>query len=180
MQRVTTPTAGLVRTASVGPVPTMWQARVVRTLARAPIALFRTGGGWVFAGRCLMLQHTGRRSGRPRFVVLEVVARPARGRYVIAAGKGEAADWYRNVSHDPRVRLWVGRTQDAPGSARLLDRTEARARLVAYRAEHPAAWRVLRPLIARFLDRPGLTDDELFSRVPMVELVLDGAGPGST
>ena len=145
-------------------------------MARAPIGLYRPGHGWLVGERILMLQHTGRRSGRPRFVVLEVVRRLSGDRYVVAAGMGETADWYRNVRQDPRVRVWVGRRREVPGVARRLDQAEARNHLEDYRAERPATWRFLKPIISRVIGRPGQTDEELFTTVPLVELILDACG----
>lgn len=52
-----------------------------------------TTPGWLLGERALMLQRTGRRSGVPRFVVLEVVRPLSGNRYVIAAGMGDTADW---------------------------------------------------------------------------------------
>lgn len=148
-------------------------ASAARTLARAPIRLYDAGYGWLLGERALMLQHTGRRSGVPRFVVLEVVRRLSSTRYVIAAGMGETADWYRNVLKDPRVRVWVGRKCGVAGAARPIEQAEARKHFEAYRTERPTTWRLLRPVIARLIGRPGLTDEELFIAVPLVELDLD-------
>ena len=151
-------------------------ARAARTVARAPIRIYDAGYGRVFGERILMLQHTGRRSGLPRFVVLEVVRRLPGDRYVVPAGTGETADWYRNVGRDPHVRVWVGRRRGAAGTARLLDRTEAREHFEAYRAERRVTWRFLAPVISRILGRPGQTDEELFAAVPLVELTLTAPG----
>jgi deazaflavin-dependent oxidoreductase (nitroreductase family) len=156
-------------------VATSVGAKVTRTLARAPIRLYDAGYGWLLGERVLMLQHTGRRSGVPRFVVLEVVRRLSGNRYIIAAGMGETADWYRNVQKDPRVHVWAGWKRDVPGTARPIERAEAREHFEAYRTERPMTWRLLRPVIARLIGRPGLTDEELFAAVPLVELDLDAA-----
>lgn len=108
--------------------------------------------------------------------MLEVVRCVPGTGYVVAAGMGETADWYRNVRQDPRVRVWVGPERGVPGRARFLDATEARECLQAYRATRPMTWRFLKPLISRLIGRPGQTDDELFAAVPLVELDL---APGS-
>jgi hypothetical protein len=42
-------------------------------LFRAPVYLYRWHMGWLFGHRCLLLAHTGRRSGLRRQNVLEVV-----------------------------------------------------------------------------------------------------------
>lgn len=137
-------------------------------MARAPIGLYDAGYGRLLGERVLMLQHTGRRTGLPRFVVLEVVRRLPGHRYVVAAGMGETSDWYRNVAEDPHVRVWAGRQRDVPGTPTPIDRARAREHFVAY----PIAWRLLRPVIARLIGRPGVTDEELFAVVPLVELDL--------
>jgi deazaflavin-dependent oxidoreductase (nitroreductase family) len=153
-------------------------ARAARTLARAPIGLYDAGYGCLLGHRCLMLEHTGRISGRPRFVVLEVVRRTDGGRYAVASGRGTAADWYRNVIKEPQVRVSVGRLRRVPAVARPLDHDEGRAVLEAYRTERPGTWRLLKPFITRVLGRPGKTDEALFASVPLVELTLDHGGRG--
>ena len=49
-----------------------------RRLMRAPIWIYRARAGAIFGSRILMLEHTGRKSGLPRYAVLEVVDHPAR------------------------------------------------------------------------------------------------------
>ncbi len=66
------------------------RALSVRWLVRAPIWLLHARLGFLMGSRLLMLEHIGRRSGRRRHVVLEVVDRPAPGRYVVASGFGGA------------------------------------------------------------------------------------------
>ena len=79
-----------------------------RWLVRMPIGLYRAGFGFLFGKRLLMLEHTGRKSGARRRVVLEVLARPAPGQYVIIAGFAGTAQWYRNITTNPRVRVSTG------------------------------------------------------------------------
>lgn len=47
-----------------------------RRLMRAPIWLYRARLGFLFGSRMLLLEHTGRRSGARRYVVLEVIDPP--------------------------------------------------------------------------------------------------------
>ncbi|TPX00919.1 nitroreductase family deazaflavin-dependent oxidoreductase, partial [Schumannella luteola] len=70
-------------------------ARALRTrwFVRAPIGLYRRGLGWIMGDRILMLEHTGRTSGEPRFVCLEIVERSADDRLRIVSGFGERAQW---------------------------------------------------------------------------------------
>lgn len=147
--------------------------RSVRALARAPVSLFRAGYGFLFSHRLLMIEHTGRRSGLPRHVVLEVVRRLPGDRYVVPSGTRSGADWYRNVRSDPHVRIWVARYRGIPAIARTLDPAEARDHLVAYRDEHRLTWAMLRRLLARLTGMTGRSDEELFVAIPLVELRPD-------
>ncbi|MFP5021333.1 nitroreductase family deazaflavin-dependent oxidoreductase [Pseudonocardia phyllosphaerae] len=143
--------ADLVRGAGVAVLD---RALRTRALARAPITLYHRGLGRVLGHRMLLLEHTGRRSGLPREVVVEVVGHPGPGRFVVVSGFGERAQWYRNVVADPRVRISVGSRRSQPATARVLPRDEAGELLAAYIARHPAAWEQLGQVVERALGRP--------------------------
>ena len=136
-------------------------------LARAPIALYRAGLGGILGSRMMLLEHTGRKSGRPRQVVLEVLGHPAPDTYLVASGFGESAQWFRNVMAQPQVRVSTGRLSSAPAVARRLAPSEADRALSDYIARHPRAWASLKSVIEHSLggrvDPPG-TD------LPLVEL----------
>ncbi|MTE16788.1 nitroreductase family deazaflavin-dependent oxidoreductase [Nocardia aurantiaca] len=142
-------------------------ARALRTrgLVRAPIALYRSGLGFLFGTRMLMLQHTGRRSGAERFVVLEVVDRPAPDQIVIVSGFGTRAQWYRNIEADPRVRVWIGARRRIPATATPMSTEESATALGHYIDHHPVAWKRLRATIEQATGRPVDT-------LPMVRLRL--------
>jgi deazaflavin-dependent oxidoreductase (nitroreductase family) len=89
----------------------------VRWLARAPIGLYRARLGFLLGSRLLMLEHLGRKSGARRYAVLEVVARPRPGTYVVASGFGTRAQWFRNVRANPHVRIYAGGHRPAPAPA---------------------------------------------------------------
>lgn len=138
-----------------------------RVVVRAPIALFRCGLGFLFAGRLMMLTHRGRSSGARRYAVLEVVDRPARDVVVIASGFGERAQWYRNLEADPRCLVSVGARSDVPALAVLLPDDESAAALERYAARYPRSWRELRRAITDATGDPR-------SRIPIVRLDLLG------
>ena len=125
----------MIRADSVGLLDRMLRNR---RLVRAPIPLFRAGLGWIFGGRVFLLQHTGRRSGEPRFVVLEAVERPERGVVRAVAGMGRGSQWYRNLKADPRCRITLLR-RSVPATAEELPVEQGRELLQRYRAEHPRA-----------------------------------------
>lgn len=116
---------------------------VTRVLFRLPTVLYRLHLGWLLGGRFLLLGHVGRRSGRRRRVVLEVVEHDAAaGTYTIVSGYGTRADWYRNLLAHPRVELTVGgrrrRALAVPVAA-----GEGGEVLLRYARRHPRAIRGL-------------------------------------
>ena len=142
-----------------------------RWLLRAPIYIYRAGLGFLFGHRFLMMAHYGRKTGRRRYVVLEVVDRDrARNRYYIASGFGEKSDWLRNIQHDRRVEVRVA-LQRFQGNARRLSPDEAVTVLRTYAQAHP---RALRNLASFLLDKDTARAANLPERmaevVPIVEL----------
>ncbi|WP_019633340.1 nitroreductase family deazaflavin-dependent oxidoreductase [Actinomadura atramentaria] len=148
------------RTAALGA-----RALTTRRLVRAPIPLYRAGLGFLLGTRTLLLEHRGRVSGARRFVVLEVVERPSRDVYVVAAGFGERAQWYRNILACPDVRVSCGPRRSAPAAAEPLPPDESAAVLRRYAVERPRAWAGLRAVIEAAVGRP--VED-----VPMVRLTV--------
>lgn len=141
----------------------------VRWLVRFPIWLYRARLGWLFGSRLLLLQHTGRRSGVERQVVLEVVDRPAPGSYVVASGFGKSSQWYRNVKADARVRVSVGIHRSAPAIAHLLGDDESAAVATTYARRHPRTWAALQPVFEATLGAPA-------EEIPMVVFELTDGG----
>ncbi|WP_216827092.1 nitroreductase family deazaflavin-dependent oxidoreductase [Streptomyces globosus] len=108
-----------------------------RAVLRAPIRLYRIGLGGLLGHRMLLLTHTGRVSGRPRQVVVEVLAPGGRpGSYLIASGYGERSQWLRNVLAEPCVRYQVGRRK-FEGTAVPLPPEESGRQLAEYARRHP-------------------------------------------
>lgn len=64
-------------------------AGVTRLLFRLPLYLYRSGLGWLFGHRLMVVNHIGRITGKRRQAVLEVVDHDANdGSYVVASGWG--------------------------------------------------------------------------------------------
>ncbi|GAA2955849.1 MULTISPECIES: nitroreductase family deazaflavin-dependent oxidoreductase [Microbacterium] len=137
MTQKTTDAAGAATPAALD----QWAARLLQTrwIVRAPIPLFRAGLGWLFGGRFVMVEHTGRKSGEPRYVVLEVIERETNALRV-ASGHGPRAQWLKNLAANPAARLWVGRSKGVPAMARVLPEIDAAAALARYARVHPDAW----------------------------------------
>lgn len=148
-------------------------ARLIRTrwLVRAPIGMFRAGLGFLFAGRLLLLEHTGRTSGQARYVVLETVSRSSATEVFVASGFGAQAQWLLNVRANAHCFVSVGWVRRAPAVAEVLDDQSAAAVLDDYAREHPRAWRELHSLMAELAG----IDDPV---IPVVRLTLD-TDPGA-
>ncbi|WP_431961974.1 nitroreductase family deazaflavin-dependent oxidoreductase [Actinacidiphila sp. bgisy160] len=128
-----------------------------RTLLRAPIQLYRWRLGWLLGSRMLLLTHTGRDTGLPRQVVLEVTGRdPDTGAYRLAAGFGEGSQWYRNIRRTPWVTIQTG-LRTTPAVARPLPPDESGRLMAAYASRHPRLARRLMRLCG--LETDGSADD---------------------
>lgn len=146
-------------------------ARILRNrrLMRAPIWIYRMRAGAVLGPRVLMLEHIGRTSGRPRYVVLEAVDHPAADTYVVASGFGAKAQWFRNIGANPNVRVWIGSRPPRPAVAHVLDQQSTDRVLTTYRLGRPKAWEQFKPILEETLGQP-ITDTD--TPLPMVELRL--------
>ncbi|TDD83811.1 nitroreductase family deazaflavin-dependent oxidoreductase [Actinomadura darangshiensis] len=121
-----------------------------RLLWRLPIRLYRMGLGPLLGRRIMLLTHTGRVSGRPRQVVVEVVQKDGDG-YVAASGFGPRADWYRNVMATPGVTLQIAGKKIQATAAPIA--TDEGAEIMArYAPRHPAAARQLCKLMGFAVD----------------------------
>jgi deazaflavin-dependent oxidoreductase (nitroreductase family) len=141
----------------------------LRVLLRAPIGLYRVGLGFLLGKRVLMLEHLGRKSGKTRRTLLEVVLNEDDAVYV-GAGWGTSAQWLRNIQADPSVVVYLG-AKRYETRAVIVDREEARRVMDAYAGAHP---RALPILASRMLDDPSGTlaaqAQRLADTIPMVRL----------
>lgn len=153
-------------------MPTRRPGPIVRRLLRAPAALYDVHAGWLLGNRFLRLTHVGRRSGRRYRTVLEVVGSdPARDEFVVVAGLGRSADWYRNIAARPAVAIEVGRRRFAPAH-RTLDEAEACAVLAGYERRNrlvaPVVRRVLTMLVGWRYDGSDIARRRLVGELPFV------------
>jgi deazaflavin-dependent oxidoreductase (nitroreductase family) len=147
-------------------------ARLLRSrrLMRAPIWIYKARAGALFGSRMLMLEHIGRKSGAPRFAVLEVIERPSPDAWIVASGFGRKAQWFRNIQANPQVRVYTGSHPPRRAGACILDQAETDRTLAAYRNRHPQAWERMRPVLEQTLGTP-ITDTN--SPLPMAEFRLN-------
>lgn len=110
--------------------------------------------GWLLGSRLLLLTHTGRRTGRIRQTVIEVVSydRSIPEAIVIAAW-GERAQWVRNLEAGPAISVQIGRVHWTAPEHRVLEPELAAEEVIAaYRREHPLAARSIGKLLGWPLD----------------------------
>jgi deazaflavin-dependent oxidoreductase (nitroreductase family) len=106
-----------------------------------PRYLYRWHLGWLLGHRCLMFTHIGRKSGRKRQTVLEVVHYdPSTRECIVISGYGAKSDWYRNIQVQPAIEVQVGRQHYTP-KQRNLSSAETLMVLEEYQRHHPLLFR---------------------------------------
>ena len=134
-----------------------------RWLFRIPLLLHRAGIRGVervLGIDWIVLTTTGRRSGRPHVVMLDVVGHHTPGDvYYVQPADGRRADWVRNVAANPTVTAEVG---GRTFRARVDDVTGAEGAEVVlhFIRMHPLYARVI-VWFVRYVDRVDVPDDEL-------------------
>lgn len=114
-----------------------------RFFLRLPIWIYRAGLGGVFGTRFVLVNHTGRVSGRPRQAVLETAGyHRDSGAVDVVAGFGRASDWYRNLLAHPAATIRLG-SRTLAVEARPLSAEESADLLAGYARRHPRAARRL-------------------------------------
>ncbi|MGI5273242.1 nitroreductase family deazaflavin-dependent oxidoreductase [Nonomuraea sp. CA-218870] len=139
-----------------------------RALFRLPIHLYRLRLGWLMGGRFMLVTHTGRVSGRPRRVVLEIVNHDAAdGTRVAAAGFGRRSDWYRNVLKTPEVTVQVG-NRAVPMVARPMDPEEGAELMAGYALRNPGLAKRMSKAMGFLVDGSGSDYREVGRSLPFV------------
>jgi deazaflavin-dependent oxidoreductase (nitroreductase family) len=123
-----------------------------RALFRMPIALYHLGLGFLFGRRFLLLKHMGRKSGKPRETVLEVVSHDPEARtYTVASGFGKRSDWLLNLKSRPETTIQV-KNETFPVRARFLSPEDSGQEMVDYSRRYPKAARQLPRLMGFRID----------------------------
>jgi deazaflavin-dependent oxidoreductase (nitroreductase family) len=108
---------------------------VLRLAFRVPRVMFRLRLGWVFAGRLVLVEHVGRRSGRRFRTPLEVIERGDGGVLTVASAFGGRADWYRNLVARPATLISLG-GRAIPATAEPMSVADGAAAMLAYARRH--------------------------------------------
>ena len=110
---------------------------------RIPILLYKIGLGGLFGTRALLLSVKGRKSGKIRQTVLEIIHHlPEEQSYYVASGFGTRSQWFQNLQNDLRVIIQVG-SKRINATGHRLNPEEAGTVFVAYAQKHPQAIRWL-------------------------------------
>lgn len=114
---------------------------------RLPIYLYRCGLGWMLGGRFLLLRHWGRKSGKLRYAVLEIIhSAPDIDQYHVVSGFGIRSNWYKNIRKRSSVEIQVGRKRIA-ATAQQLNPSEGAEILFAYAQNNPGSLKALSKLM---------------------------------
>ncbi|MFL7890918.1 MAG: nitroreductase family deazaflavin-dependent oxidoreductase [Anaerolineales bacterium] len=150
---------------------------IKRAFFRAPIWLYRINLGWLLGSRFLKLTHTGRISGQPRQVVLEVVMHDAPNNiYYVAAAWGEKSDWVKNIRTNPEVEVQVGR-QNFSMLAEELSPGQSELVILDYAQRHPTAMISLARYMGYELDGTESDYRELGRKLLMFSFTPRSSGP---
>ena len=146
----------------------------MRWLARLPIFMIRAGLGRLLGNRFLVLTHTGRVTGLPRQVALEVVRHdPSSDTFFVASGWGEESDWYRNLLKTPQVGIHAG-SRRLSAIAERLPEEQAIREFRTYGERYPTALKSLAKIMGYPFDGTEESYRELGRLIPVISLCVTG------
>jgi deazaflavin-dependent oxidoreductase (nitroreductase family) len=115
----------------------------LRLLFRLPAILYRGPCGWLLGRRFLLLIHVGRRTGKLRRTVLEVIEyRQIMPEAIVISAFGPKSDWLLNMQTQAPIEVAIA-SQRFTAAYRFLGEEEAAAAILGYQRRH----RLLAPLI---------------------------------
>ncbi|HYC81187.1 MAG TPA: nitroreductase family deazaflavin-dependent oxidoreductase [Solirubrobacterales bacterium] len=147
---------------------------LLRQLAAAPAYLYDLGLGRLLAHRFLLLVHRGRRSGRRRRTILEVISWDERRREaVVISGLGPSAGWRLNVLAGGAEEVRIGGERFRP-QVREVAGEEAFSLFSEFERRNRLLMPVARPLVSRLAgfdyDGSPAARRQLLVRMPLLAL----------
>jgi deazaflavin-dependent oxidoreductase (nitroreductase family) len=120
-------------------------------LFRAPVYLYRWRLGWLLGRRFLLLIHVGRRTGRRRHTVLEIVEYRREGpEAIVISAFGRRADWLRNIKATPDPQVVIG-SRRFTAIHRILGKDDAVGVLGRYQRRNRLVLPIIRLVLSRLL-----------------------------
>ena len=107
----------------------------IRNVQRIHQRLYASGKGWLVGWIILLLEHTGRKSGKRYATPLQY--ENIDGLYYVGAGRGTQADWYQNILVDSNVHVQVGKVAFDARAEPATDPTQVVAFLKYRFKRHP-------------------------------------------
>jgi len=123
--------------------------KLLWAINRIPTWIFKLRLGRLFRNRFAMITHRGRKSGKPRTVIVETADGSVdSGRLVYIVAYGKRAQWYKNLAAAPALSIEIaGRTYHQPRHEFLTGEGTEQA-IASYWDRYPR--------LARFLARNGV------------------------
>ena len=118
-----------------------WRTAIGRAIGGWPIWLHRVGLGRLAGRRFVVITSVGRRTGRLRRVAAMVLREDRETGELLVVAATRETNWYRNVSAQPAVEVWVGARRFRPRQ-RLLSPEEIVELLTSIRRDRPLEARV--------------------------------------
>jgi deazaflavin-dependent oxidoreductase (nitroreductase family) len=113
--------------------------------------LYRWRCGWLLGQRFLLLIQIGRRTGRRRHTVLEILEYRSEGpEVVVMSAFGPKADWLCNIEATPRPEVVVG-SRRFLAAYRFLDAEESMQVIAGYERRNWLVAPVIRAVLSRLL-----------------------------
>jgi deazaflavin-dependent oxidoreductase (nitroreductase family) len=143
----------------------------VRRLAyRLPVWLYRARLGCLLGHRFVLINHTGRTSGRLRQVVVEVAALERySGAVTVVSGFGPGSDWYHNLLAHAEASIQLGGRTIAVRAVPVPPDQAAEV-MADYARRHPRAARALARFMGFAVDGSDADCRAVGRRLPVLRL----------
>ncbi len=149
---------------------------ILRWLFKLPIGLYRVHLGSLLGDRFLLLTHIGRKTGRSRQTVIEVVSHDrANETYYVVSGWGVKSNWYQNIMANSDVTIQVG-NRKLNAIAERVSPERGGEIMADYAHKHPFALRELSRIMKYPLDGSEASASNFGKNIPIIAFKT---GPGS-
>ncbi len=101
-------------------VPADKPGPIFKWLFKTPLFFYKIGLP-LFGDFILLLTTTGRKSGKPRYTLVEYHPEPGTGDFIIMTGWGGNTAWKRNIEANPQVLVQAGKHKFEAVAERLTD-----------------------------------------------------------